>query len=163
MKAAPILGLVLVATIVHPAWAENSNGCFNFGEPWPWKFDHGKLTMQKLTPAEIQEGLNKLRSVNDNKNDPSLKGALVFDGTVTQSLPKDKSGQPAWVVHPTRIHLGAERLRHTTVKVKSPTAENNGIRLIVGHSYRLFAVDPQKLLGKGVGDLYTWGAAVDLK
>jgi len=88
---------------------------------------------------------------------------VVMDCEVVRRLPADKYGQLSWLVRPSHIYTGREQIHGSIVKLVSPTAANNGLKLTLGKRYRISAVDWKNLLYHRKGRLFFWGYVLALK
>jgi hypothetical protein len=126
--------------------------CYGADRAWPFIFDGGRLIV-KSTPEELSEAKSMLARVDEKHIPDDMLGGVLFDGEVTERLPDDKFGQPAWLMKPTHFILGSDKVRADGVSVISPRIEDGGVLLNSGAKYRIFTVNIE-------GRFYIWKAVV---
>jgi hypothetical protein len=115
-------------------------------------FEDGRLVMRN-SPKETAEAKASLEKVSSGNIERNLEGSVVFDGEVISRLADDRFGQPAWMMRPDRVYVGANQLASKDITIVSPTIQDGGVVLERHKKYRILAVD----FG---GRLFTWNAAV---
>lgn len=114
--------------------------------------DDGRLIMRS-SPEEITEGRALLETLPYGKIPRDMKGSIVFDGQVVSQLANDQHGQPAWLLTPYHVYVGAGELTSNNIIIASATVQDGGVALEMGREYRILAVNFD-------GRLYTWNGAV---